>query len=102
VNREGLRQERLASKQARHATELETLTDVLQFCDLLSLYICSGAQENAEFPEYFGVRVQLRVEDGSYLLEPRLVEPGSEFRVAALRHPATNPGAGEEIAVTIL
>lgn len=102
VNREDQRQKKLASKQARNENELEILTDVLQFCDLLSLYICSGARENAEFPEYFGVVTRVRVDDGSYLLEPRLVEPGSQFGVAALRHPATNAGTGEEIGITIV
>src|SRR5262249_51863173 len=51
VAHETQRQKRLAAKQDRSADDLESLTDLLQFCDLLSLYICSGARENVEFPE---------------------------------------------------
>ncbi|HEU4413467.1 MAG TPA: DUF3891 family protein, partial [Candidatus Angelobacter sp.] len=50
---ESKRQEQLKARQSQGAAELEALTDVLQFCDLLSLYICSGAKENAVFPQYF-------------------------------------------------
>jgi hypothetical protein len=102
VSREDQRQRKLASKQDRNGRELEALTDVLQFCDLLSLYICSGARDSAEFPEYCGVVARVRVEDRSYFIEPNLVEPGSQFRVAALRHPPTSAKAGEEIEITIL
>ena len=54
----------------------KSLTDVLQFCDLLSLYVCSGARENVEFPEYFGTKARLTVEADGYRLEPSLIEPG--------------------------
>lgn len=98
---EAERQKKLAAKQQRAVEELERLTDVLQFCDLLSLYICCGARENVEFPLYFGVRVRLRVEDDGYRLEPPLVESGATFSVAALRHPPTKEISGQEIGFTI-
>ena len=44
------RQERLL---AGHSHEVEFLTDVLQFCDVLSLYLCCGATEDVEFPQKF-------------------------------------------------
>jgi Protein of unknown function (DUF3891) len=102
LEHEAARQKQLAAKQNYSPTELEQLTDVLQFCDLLSLYVCSGAHDNAEFPQYFGVKTRLTVEDESYKLEPSLIESGSEFRVAALRHPAAKGESGREIDVQIL
>jgi len=95
------RQAKLAAKQKYTAKELEALTGVLQFCDLLSLYVCCGAQQNVEFPEYFGIRARLSVQPGSYTLDPILIEPGTEFAVAALRHPATKEVSGQEIGIRI-
>jgi hypothetical protein len=99
---ETLRQKKLAAKQTRSIQELELLTDVLQFCDLLSLYVCSGAHENAEFPEFFGVKVRLSVEAEGYRLEPSLIEPGTTFAVAALRHPATKEISGQPLEIRLL
>ena len=102
VQNESARQAKLAAKQKYTAKELEALTDVLQFCDLLSLYVCCGAQQNVEFPEYFGIKARLTVQPDSYTLDPILIEPGTEFAVAALRHPATKEASGREIEVKIL
>jgi Protein of unknown function (DUF3891) len=101
LDHEAQRQKKLAAKQNRSFDELERLTDLLQFCDLLSLYICSGARENAEFPEYLGLQARLRVEAESYKLDPPLVEPGSQFRVAALRHPGSKEESSREFVVKI-
>jgi hypothetical protein len=101
LEHEAVRQKQLVAKQERSAKELELLTDVLQFCDLLSLYVCSGALENAEFPEYFGMKVRLTVDKESYKMEPKVIEPGMEFRAAALRHPATKEVSGQEIGIKI-
>ena len=102
LEHETVRQKQLAAKQHHSVEELELLTDVLQFCDLLSLYVCSGARENAEFPEYFGLKARLTVAAEGYRLEPLLIEPGTKFRVAALRHPATKEISGQEIEIKIL
>jgi len=99
---ESQRQKRLAARQQRSRQELESLTDLLQFCDLLSLYICSGALESAEFPQYFGCKLRLSVEADGYRLDPSVIEPGAQFSVAALRHPATKDKSGEEITIRIL
>jgi hypothetical protein len=101
LRNEAARQTKLAAKQERTPEELEALTDVLQFCDLLSLYVCCGARQNVEFPEYFGTKVRLTVEADSYRLDPMLIEPGPEFVVAALRHPATKEASGKEIKIRI-
>jgi uncharacterized protein DUF3891 len=102
VQNEIARQAKLAAKQKYTTRELEALTDVLQFCDLLSLYVCCGAQQNVELPEYFGTKARLSVQPQSYTLDPILIEPGTEFAVAALRHPATKEASGQEIEVRIL
>ena len=101
LRNEAARQAKLAAKQERTPEVLETLTDVLQFCDLLSLYVCCGARQNVEFPEYFGTKARLTVEADSYRLDPILIEPGTKFVVAALRHPATKEASGKEIEITI-
>jgi hypothetical protein len=102
VQSESRRQEQLAAKQERSAAELESLTDILQFCDLLSLYVCSGAQDNAEFPEYFGVKMRLTVKSEAYKLDPPILESGANFAVAALRHPAVKEASGRAVPVVIL
>ncbi len=101
MQNEVARQAKLAANQKYTTKDLETLTDVLQFCDLLSLYVCCGAQQNVEFPEYFGTKVRLTVQPDSYTLDPILIEPGTTFAVAALRHPATREASGREITITI-
>jgi len=101
VAHESQRQKRLAAKQDRSAEELESLTDVLQFCDLLSLYICSGARESAEFPECLGLKLRLSTEDAGYRLDPPLLAPGTRFSVAALRYPETKEVSSTAIEVTL-
>lgn len=49
---EQARQLRLLSRHSRE--EFEFLTDVLQFCDVLSLYLCCGAGQDVEFLQRFG------------------------------------------------
>ncbi len=51
---ESARQERLTRGYQRQ--EFEFLTDVLQFCDVLSLYLCCGAEQDVEFPQKFSGR----------------------------------------------
>jgi hypothetical protein len=99
---ESTRQKKLAAKQSRNSEELEQLTDLLQLCDLLSLYICAGACEKVEFPECLGLRLKLNVEAEGYRCQPELIAQGAQFSVAALRHPATKEKSGEEIPISIL
>jgi hypothetical protein len=101
IESEARRQDQLAAKQERSAAELDLLTDVLQFCDLLSLYVCSGAKDNAEFPEYLGVKVRLTAHDEGYRLDPPIIETGADFAVAALRHPASKQVSGQQIKIQI-
>ena len=51
--------------------ELAALVEVLQFCDLLSLYLCCGATEHAEFPQSFAAGpVRVSCTDGAFRLQP--------------------------------
>jgi hypothetical protein len=101
LDSESERQKKLSVKQGRSSDELEALADVLQFCDLVSLYLCCGARANVEFPEYFGVRVRLMPSDQDFRLDPPLIAAGTQFSVAALRHPATKAESGRQISFQI-
>ncbi len=71
LGREFARQRRLAAESGRPTAELDHLVAVLQFCDLLSLFLCCGATEAVEFPQDFGSgRVRLLPRDGAFALEP--------------------------------
>ncbi len=94
---EDARQKKLISKQARTEKELEALADVLQFCDLMSLYLCCGSREQVEFPEYFGVKIRASNESEGLRLNPSLIPSGTQFHVAALKHPATKGESGREM-----
>jgi Protein of unknown function (DUF3891) len=101
LEQEATRQRKLAAKQTRSVEDLELLTELLQFCDLLSLYLCVGARDQVEFPEHFGAKVRLKISAEGYRLDPPLIESGAKFTVAALRHPATKEESGREIEVKI-
>ncbi|PYP93296.1 MAG: hypothetical protein DMG65_01285 [Candidatus Angelobacter sp. Gp1-AA117] len=97
ISSESQRQKKLSADSPAH--HLELWTDLLQFCDLLSLYICSGARENVLFPEYFGVEVRVENQGEILKLEPAVIQP-SDFSVAALRHPPLKGQSGQEIIVS--
>lgn len=95
------RQKKLAAKQSLSMESLELLTDLLQFCDLFSLYICCGATASVVFPQYFGLELKVRNQGDSYTLDPRVIKTGSEFVFAALRHPATKEESSREFKIKI-
>ena len=96
------RQKKLAAKQKRSLEELEGLTNVLQFCDLLSLYICCGAPESVVFPEYFGVEVRVRRLPDGLKFEPPVLHPEVRFSLAALRWPETKEVSSQAMVVKVL
>jgi len=52
---------------------IEQLTDVLQFCDVFSLYLCCGASEAVKFPQIFADRsFELRRHNDEYVSSPPL------------------------------
>ncbi|HLJ28893.1 MAG TPA: DUF3891 family protein [Candidatus Angelobacter sp.] len=101
LQNEERRQKKLASRQSLSTEQLEKLTDLLQFCDLLSLYICCGAGQAVIFPEYFGVRLRVARQAEEYKLDPPLIRSEAMFAVAALRHPATTEESSREIQIKI-
>jgi uncharacterized protein DUF3891 len=98
---ESQRQKTLALAASMSHEQLELLTDLLQFCDLLSLYICSGARDNVIFPEWFGVQVRITNKEDSLKLEPAIIKPDTTFAIAALRYPTAKGLSSQEIRVRI-
>jgi Protein of unknown function (DUF3891) len=89
LERELDRQERLRAAQRRSHEEIHLLVDALQFCDLLSLYVCCGAREPVEFPQKFaGQTIRLWREGECCCLEPSVFGPGASLAVEARRFPA--------------
>lgn len=101
LKNEAKRQKKLADGQSLTIDKLEELTDLLQFCDLLSLYICCGSSEKVAFPEYFGVRMQAHNQDNSYTFDPPVLKSGTELAFAALRYPATKEESSRKIEIRI-
>lgn len=88
VVREQERQKHLVSHEAISPENLEGLTDLLQFCDLLSLYLCCGAEENVEFPQKFnGHVIRLLREAEMCRLDPPVLSDGMSLGVTARRYP---------------
>jgi hypothetical protein len=94
------RQKKLVILQPLGRQDLELFTDLLQFCDLLSLYICCGARENVIFPDYFGTKMRIANQPEGLVLDPPWIPP-SKFSFAALLHPLTKEVQGQEIEVRI-
>ena len=95
------RQQRLLPLDSRTSPELDLLTDVLQFCDLLSLYLCCGASENVQFPQQFhGQVIRLEREGGLARLQPQLFSSGCSLGVTARGYPCD--GAMEVVTLPFL
>lgn len=92
-------QDRLFPKLSHTREELSVLTDVLQFCDLLSLYLCCGAPEAVEFPQRFnGQTVRLHRERGMCCLEPPIFGEGMSLGISARYCPRNDA----EVTIPIL
>lgn len=82
--REKRRQQRLAAKLDDDASALEKLVDALQFCDLLSLYLCSGSSKNV----LFGTpKVRLERDGEAFRMSPSPFKRAQQFTFSALKHP---------------
>src|SRR5581483_10812285 len=87
LTNETRRQTRLAKSVDRARGEIERLVDVLQFCDLLSLYLCSGSCEDVEFPQRLAAApIRLRRGGGGFHLEPNFIKNGASLGVTARRY----------------
>ncbi len=92
------RQRRLKSTAACDGRELERLLLVLQFCDVLSLYLCAGAGEAVEFPHRFDAgTIRMHRENQAFVLDPSPFRAGREddsivsVGVEARLYPAVRP-----------
>ncbi len=66
-------QARLSREVGLAQEQLNEYVDLLQFCDLLSLYICCGSTDAVEFPQQFkGKQIRIRYEDGVYHAAPNV------------------------------
>jgi uncharacterized protein DUF3891 len=90
--REKARQARLRSDLQAEEAALEKLVDALQFCDLLSLYLCSGSKRSVKFeaPE-----MVLRRSGDEHRLDPFPFREHRQFSFSALKHPAGSGKAGQ-------
>jgi hypothetical protein len=82
LRQEEERRHALQANAKRSQAELESLLLVLQFCDLLSLYLCCGAGDAVEFPQEFSPgKVRMKREKQVWILDP------SPFRCNCPDHP---------------
>jgi Protein of unknown function (DUF3891) len=92
------RRSRLLRLQQRSEREVEYWTDVLQFCDLLSLYLCCGSEQSIEFPQRVGpngATIRLQVQDGVNVLSPSVLAREVEFSLAACPYPVKDGGVSK-------
>jgi hypothetical protein len=87
------RQARLARQQEHSEAELQRFTDVLQFCDALSLYLCCGATEQVELPQDFGAGVMRAIPNANHIA----VEPSPFAREVELAVPLVTPQRKREV-----
>src|SRR5436190_1123591 len=74
------RESRLMTSQQRSYEEVRGLVDALQFCDLLSLYLCCGSREEVEFPQVFqGQTIRARYDGGLYRAVPSIFVNGASL-----------------------
>ncbi len=93
ISEEWGRQKRLFRRTDVSRDEACRLTDVLQFCDLVSLYLCCGVEEPVEFPQRFdGVTVTCRREGDLFSFTPAVFSTGASLGVSARRYPSSQFG----------
>ena len=89
LSNEACRQARLRAGSQQSPEQLEVLTDILQFCDLASLYLCCGADEPAEFPQQFGgSKIRVDCEGDAFLFTPPVFGRGTALGVSVRSYPA--------------
>ena len=85
LQHETRRQERLSTGTDCPLAKLDLLTNLLQFCDLLSLYLCCGATESVQFPQEFdGVTVTVHRDADMFRFEPAIFGPGTSLGVSGM------------------
>jgi hypothetical protein len=94
--REKQRQQRLRASLDADDARLERLVDALQFCDLLSLYLCCGSKRNVIFDQ---PKLSITRSGEEYRLDPSPFREPRQFSFSALRHP-TAAGKKEKSGAT--
>ena len=91
LRQENEREKRLTAQQSRNGEQIASLVDALQFCDLLSLYLCSGSREAVEFPQSFHRHtIRAKYENGLCRTSPTLFSDGVSLGVTARKCPSRN------------
>lgn len=97
--REKQRQQRLNAKIRVEEDALEKLVDALQFCDLLSLYLCCGSRRSVSFD---CPKLTLSRSGDEYRLDPFPFREHYQFSFSALRHPADGkPKSGATFYINV-
>jgi hypothetical protein len=96
VAKEEQREKRLRAKIKMPDQELQRLVEGLRFCDLLSLYLCSGATQSIEFPQKIsGKNIFLkRSGDDECSVTPFPFDSDEIFGISAIRHPKQKDQSG--------
>jgi hypothetical protein len=91
--RESHREKTLIQRAGVSAQEISELTDVLQFCDLVSLYLCCGSRDPVVFPQRFGETTISGSRHGDVVsFEPAIFGSGASLGVSARRYPGAQAG----------
>lgn len=83
VERERKRQQRILSTSKESKERLDRWVDALQFCDLLSLYLCCGARRKALI-SIGGIATEITSSAGEYKLSPSPFSGPQQFSFPAL------------------
>jgi hypothetical protein len=102
VREEEEAQFRLEQRIPLSKRQLSEYVDLLQFADVLSLYLCCGSRDTAEFPQDFrGTRVQIRYEDGVYITTPSIFGETQRFQTPVRIFPSKSGEGKTRIAFHI-
>ena len=85
--REKQRQQKLRSDLKLTESALEGMVDALQFCDVLSLYLCCGASVPVKLDK---PKLEIKRTGEEYRLHPSPFRNRQQFSFSALRHPVTS------------
>jgi Protein of unknown function (DUF3891) len=88
LTNEAQRQSPLRAQAPVSTSELQVWTDILQFCDLVSLYLCCGTHQAVEFPQQFGeTLIRVRRQGDVFVFTPPVFGRGMALGVSARRYP---------------
>lgn len=87
--REAQRQQRLRTRLSQDEKALERLVDALQFCDVLSLYLCCGSTRPVEIREH---KITITRAGDDFKLQPNPFRQPCQLAFSALRHPVCSGG----------